>query len=320
MVSAEVELEILRRFGADTPTVSELESNENRVLSYVGPSGHCVLRVSDAGRRSCEEVIAELDWIEFLAAGGVSVARPVPALDGSRVVVSADGSWVASAYEFVQGTHLEQSACPDRILDAWGRLLGRMHVFAKTYGRISGAIGRPRWEEDDQIAYERYLPTGNEDVAEAARLLIARIHSFSTSPEEFGLIHSDLHLRNLLVDGDGVTAVDFDECCLGWFAQDIATSLYYFVRRIPTDDARSAVANRFLRVFLSGYRTQAPLDSTSFAHLTDFVLLRHLVTYVAAFRPVPKAPVTDPLLLQVVREELVGARSLMTLPSYAEVG
>ena len=52
-----------------------------------------------------------------------------------------------------------------------------------------------------------------------------RLHAYGTDIDRFGLIHADMRLGNLLVDGERVTLLDFDDCGFGWFLYDLAASL-----------------------------------------------------------------------------------------------
>ena len=41
----------------------------------------------------------------------------------------------------------------------------------------------------------------------------------------YSLIHADMHPGNILVDGDRLTVIDFDDTGFGWHQYDIATAL-----------------------------------------------------------------------------------------------
>ena len=42
------------------------------------------------------------------------------------------------------------------------------------------------------------------------------------------MIHADLRLANLLVDGDRLGIIDFDDCGFGWFGYDFAAAVSFF--------------------------------------------------------------------------------------------
>ena len=42
------------------------------------------------------------------------------------------------------------------------------------------------------------------------------------------MIHGDLRLANLLVDGETTKVIDFDDCGFGWLMYDCATTVSFF--------------------------------------------------------------------------------------------
>ena len=43
-------------------------------------------------------------------------------------------------------------------------------------------------------------------------------------PAVYSMIHADMHPGNVLVDGDRLTVIDFDDAAWGWHAYDIAVA------------------------------------------------------------------------------------------------
>ena len=67
-----------------------------------------------------------------------------------------------------------------------------------------------------------------ERVAEVAERVRAGLAAYGTAPDRFGLIHADMRLANVLVDGEAVTLIDFDDSGEGWFAYDFAAAVSFF--------------------------------------------------------------------------------------------
>jgi Ser/Thr protein kinase RdoA (MazF antagonist) len=89
----------------------------------------------------------------------------------------------------------------------------------------------------------------------------------------FGLVHADLRLANLLVDGTGddrtITVIDFDDCGFGWYFYDFGTAVSFFEDDPAVPEWQDAWA--------AGYRTRRPLPASDEAMLPSFVLLRRLL-------------------------------------------
>ena len=59
-------------------------------------------------------------------------------------------------------------------------------------------------------------------------LIGRRLAAFGKGHDRFGLIHCDLRLANLLIDGKTVKVIDFDDCGFGWYMYDAATPISFY--------------------------------------------------------------------------------------------
>ena len=96
-----------------------------------------------------------------------------------------------------------------------------------------------------------------------------RLAAYGKSPQRFGLAHCDMRLANLLVDGDDVRAIDFDDCGFSWFMYDFATTVSFFEDHPMVPELREA--------WIEGYRSVAELPADDEAELDTFVMLRRLL-------------------------------------------
>jgi Ser/Thr protein kinase RdoA (MazF antagonist) len=133
------------------------------------------------------------------------------------------------------------------------------------YEHTLGAAGHwGRWQDG--------LGMGREERAQLERLdaaIAARLRTYGQSAERFGLVHADIRLANLLVDGAHVRVIDFDDCGLAWFMYDFATTVSFVEDHPRVPELRDA--------WVEGYRSVAPLDAEDEAELDTFVMLRRLL-------------------------------------------
>jgi len=110
---------------------------------------------------------------------------------------------------------------------------------------------------------------GEALLARATDRLAAKLNAYGTGPEVFGLIHADLRLANLMVDGDTLTAIDFDDCGFGWWAYDLAAALSFYETdpRLPDLIAR----------WVDGYTRIAPLPAEDRAMIPSLIFLRRVL-------------------------------------------
>src|SRR5207302_8887098 len=137
--------------------------------------------------------------------------------------------------------------------------------FAWTYDTTLGAHGHwGRWQDG--------LGMGRAELDVLGRLdstLCRRLARYGRSPERFGLVHADIRLANLLVDGDHVRVIDFDDCGFSWFMYDFATTVSFIEDHPDVPELKDA--------WVEGYRSVAPLAAADEAELDTFVMFRRLL-------------------------------------------
>ncbi len=84
--------------------------------------------------------------------------------------------------------------------------------------------------------------------------------------QTFSVIHADLHAGNVLVDGDRLTVIDFDDSGFGWHHYDAAVALFHFQAR----DEFATIQRGFVR----GYRTKRHIYDDALALIPMFLMIR----------------------------------------------
>ena len=54
-------------------------------------------------------------------------------------------------------------------------------------------------------------PEAENILSEVSRIVKRRLERYGTNENNFGLIHADLRLANLLIEGDQIKVIDFDD-------------------------------------------------------------------------------------------------------------
>jgi Ser/Thr protein kinase RdoA (MazF antagonist) len=105
--------------------------------------------------------------------------------------------------------------------------------------------------------------------ARAVDLIRRRLEKFGKGPERFGLIHCDMRLANLLIDGAQVKVIDFDDCGFSWHLYDAATAVSFF--------EHEAHVPELMRAWVTGYRKVHRLAPEEEAEIPTFVMLRRMI-------------------------------------------
>jgi Ser/Thr protein kinase RdoA (MazF antagonist) len=279
--------------------ISLLNLSENATFALSDPRSRreLVLRVHRIGYSSADEIRSELAWISALRRDGVvETAAPIPGSDGELVhtLLSPAGGPSRHAVAFERLAGQEPDAGKDAV--QWfarlGELTARMHRHARSWTLPHG-FQRKRWDMDAMVGPNGYwgpwragigLEQPGIAVLEQALLFIQRrIERFGVGPARFGLVHADLRLANLLVDGAHLRVIDFDDCGFSWFVYDFATAVS-FIEHEP-------IVPDLLQAWLRGYRNVAPLEAQETAEIPSFVVLRRilLTAWLASHSEIPFA-------------------------------
>jgi Ser/Thr protein kinase RdoA (MazF antagonist) len=276
-------------------TLTLLNLSENTVFLAEEAGRRLVLRVHRPGYHSDREIASELAWIAALRAARVlETPAPIPGTDGAllrRLPLGTETRMVV-AFDWVPG----RSPDPQEDLTGWFHTLGtvtaRLHAHARDWTPPPGFI-RKRWTVETMLGPHahwgdwRQAPgldaAGTALLARAAAALTDVMARYGMAAERFGLIHGDLRLANLLVDGDRLRVIDFDDCGFGWFMYDFAAAVSFF-EHAPSLPALTAA-------WTEGYAAAAPLAAEDRAVLPALVLLRRmlLLAWVASHRETPTA-------------------------------
>jgi len=266
-----------------------------------------ILRIHRVGYSSPEEIRSELAWIQALRAETqIATAAPLAGRDGDLVQTLASPSGRtarhAVVFERLPGSEPKLASGPSAVAEsdpaaaAWfaelGSLTAILHGHARRWRRPA-TFRRKRWDIEATIGASGHwgpwraaigLDAAGTAVLERAIAQVrARLGAYGMSDDRFGLVHADLRLANLLVDGPTLRVIDFDDCGFSWFIYDFAAAVSFI--------EHEAVVPALLEAWLGGYRAVAPLPDGARAELSTVVILRRILlcAWLASHAEVPFA-------------------------------
>ncbi|HNS03157.1 MAG TPA: phosphotransferase [Anaerolineae bacterium] len=276
--------EAMRRYAITDDQIRPLDAFESFIYEFERDAHAYILRIGHSLRRSESLILGEVDWINYLADGGVSVARAIPSEASKLVELIEDqsgGAFIATAFVKAQGQAPWDLWTP-QLYETYGETIGRMHTLSKSYQPGQVAWQRPDWDHEMFEFVERYLPESESIAKKKYKDLCAHVNTLARDRESYGLTHQDAHGSNLFVDARGqITLFDFDECAYNWFINDIAVVLFYIVQ--GAEDGR-AFTQEFMEHFLRGYGQACRLDSSWLKEIPSFLKLREIELYAVVHR------------------------------------
>jgi Ser/Thr protein kinase RdoA (MazF antagonist) len=280
----------LRSFPIQPGEITLVSLSENvtfRVIDMQDGNAY-VLRLHRPGYHTLDELNSERMWTRALGGAGIAVPTPVAACDGRdfvRVFIpSTSEHRYAGMTRWTEGELLADvlSRTNDGgVIEGYfarlGSIVAAMHNQASAWPQPAsftrhaldsdGLMGDapfwgPFWTHPALSQDERTLLL---DTRGRIRGALAR---YGRHPSSYGLIHADLHPGNVLVAGDELLVIDFDDAGFGWHLYDVAVALARY-RAAP---AFAAIQ----RAFVEGYRARRDLPAEALALLPMFLLIRSL--------------------------------------------
>lgn len=268
------------------PTCRLLNLSENATYAVEGAANgrRYALRIHRDGYHGRDAIESELAWEMALRRDGVVITpNPIQGHDGVLIQVGTHATMTRPRFMvlFDWETGVEPGIGDDLAgpFETLGAVTARMHLHARTWPRPAG-FTRLTWDFETSLGeaaphWGRWRDGMGMDPAKAALfqrtvdLIGRRLDAYGKGADRFGLIHCDLRLANLLIDGPEVKVIDFDDMGFGWFMYDAATpvSFYEHEPQVPS----------LIDAWVRGYRRVAPLSPADEAEIPTFVMLRRLL-------------------------------------------
>lgn len=294
--------------------------SENMTYLVEAPGGRrSILRVHRENHHARPAIESELAWAQALdRAGAVRTPRVIPGRDGEAIqqVMTPESPHPRHLvmFEFLPGRHPD----PDEDLVApfgeLGEIAARAHVHARSWVRPEG-FTRLVWNLETVFGAAPIwgdwraapnLTRGGREILERVEIRVTdRLTAFGQSESRYGLIHADMRLANLLIDGTSPRLIDFDDCGISWFLYDFAAGISFM------EDHPQVPALK--RAWLEGYRRVTPLPPEDEAEMESLIMLRRmaLLAWIGSHLEAPEPQAMAPHFARVSAElgEIYLARS-----------
>lgn len=280
----------LHEWGIGTAELELLKYRENAVYAITtDKSEKYALRVHRYNYHSDAELESELTWMKALNEAGIYTPAVIPALDNALFKsVQSDSvpeprqcdllSWVDGE----QLGSVEQGVAGDdaALLQSYhqvGELAARIHNQANAW-KLPAGFTRHAWNLEGLVGeapvWGRFWelpalsPEQQEIILRARELVRKRLIDFGSASDRYSLIHADLIPENLMLSGDTVMLIDFDDSGFGWHLFELATSLFFLMHDDRIDEISAAT--------VQGYRKHRALPDEHLEMLPVFFLARGL--------------------------------------------
>jgi Ser/Thr protein kinase RdoA (MazF antagonist) len=242
-----------------------------------------VLRVHRYGYNSSAAIQSELAWMQALRRDqNMFTPSPMVGANGSllqHAVVNIDPNIPAQymvLFEFEAGDEPSEDDDLNSSFEELGRLAAKTHHHVQTWIPPSG-FERLQWTEKTILDADglwgdwRKAPLMQDHFdkyEQLDQLLRKRLSYFGKGPERYGLIHADMRLANLLVNGEQTKLIDFDDCGFCWYLYDFAAAISFIEDSPKVPELRTS--------WLKGYREIKTLSPEDEAEIDTMIMLRRM--------------------------------------------
>jgi len=268
-----------------------------------------VLRISFRKDRTLPLLKAEAHFLEYLKANKVPVSYPILSAKGTYVepILMDDLTFYAMLFTKVKGFSMPEKnyqyrkGVPiDEYYFNFGKTIGMIHRHTGHYTPLNRMTMRAEFIPNLDIKLlSNYLPQVYKAPAtpHSKGVLIETkfmnlINETKRLPKDakcYGLIHTDFHDENFLVNNDNgiLTIFDFDDAAYCWFMYDIAnawTKGMNMFKYETTIEKRKAKMDEWYEKIMGGYSTEHTLSKYWLTKLELFIKIVEMEDLINIFQ------------------------------------
>ena len=278
----------LKNWGIEGATIELLKHRENSVFSVTTTTGErFALRIHRYQYHSDDALRSELQWMTAINDAGVSTPQAVPTREGNLFkVVQVDAvpeprqcdllTWVegeplGAIEEDREETTKELSAKYEVV----GEMAALVHNQAAEW-ELPPGFQRHSWDVEGLVGENPFwgrflelpaLSDEQRELLQRARERVAEVLTeFGQGSDRYSMIHADFLPENLMVKGDDIQLIDFDDSGFGWHLFEFATSLFFDLGEDHFDEVFAAMVR--------GYRKHRDLPDAHLELMPVFFMAR----------------------------------------------
>lgn len=259
-----------------------LNHSENHTFLFSAPNGRAyTLRVHRPDYQNAASIESELAWVRALRRDtDLPIPDAIPGANGALLqqFTPRDGlTRHVVLFDFIAGHEPSPQSNLVDLFAVLGDYAARLHLHAIDWQRPPG-FTRQAWsaatilDADGLWGDWRVTPGVTSEVRDvldrACLALKQRLADYGDGAERYGLIHADMRLGNLLVDGDAVSLIDFDDCGFCWFTYDFAAAISFYETHKAVPALKAA--------WLESYQARRRLDPQDIAAVDSMIMLRRM--------------------------------------------
>ena len=261
--------------------ISLLKYSENYTFLIELENEKRILRVNRPNYHTLEELNSEVVWMDMLSAETDLILPEIIVGKNNELIKSFQSensgiTYYCSLFSFMSGTIVKNINKAELLkkMAGIGEITSKLHSyvinnnvnlkrFEWNYETLFGDGARwGDWREFKGLTLDNF-----STIKKCLFISKNRLESFGKGTRKYGLIHSDLHLSNIITDGNILKVIDFDDCGYSWYLYDLGCSLVEY----------SDGLEELIQAWIVGYEKIKTLTIEEKAELPTFILMRRIV-------------------------------------------
>lgn len=260
--------------------VTKIEAVTNEMYKCMTKQGDYFARVTNY--KTYEEQLEEVTYTDFLYQEGLGVPQIITSIHGNLVEkIIVDKELFVVLYKAAPGIHLPRSEWNASIFKKLGQEIGKLHRISQTFESMEPIKYINDWHDNEEYFFLNYIPKEESIIREIAQDVLSAIKELPKSPSNYGLIHGDVWLENVLVEKNlNVTMIDFQDCEKHFYVFDLVVPIYSaleysFAGNGNIMDYRNAITE----AIIEGYREEYEISQDMIDKLPLFMKLKEIFEY-----------------------------------------
>lgn len=271
--------QVLARYRLTGANATPLSSYNNQVYCVeTNDQQRFSLRICGFPNMKPRAMTDEMAWLDFVAQRDPQLApRPIANDRGEFVTVTATpaGERLSCLFAWIEGRELRGAATP-AALHKMGQSAAALHTIARAFpfpDATSDFRSDYRYDQSLIVSHRDWMEKHRDQIGAAQVTLldraidyvVAALEQLGTTRSNYGVIHADLHLGNVLVQDGKIAIMDFEQVGRGHYLYDL-TVLWTELQDEPTD------FTPLWQSFVAGYAEVADLPFTHEEELNPFMV------------------------------------------------
>lgn len=281
--------EVVKQYPITVRAIDFIKYGANTIFRVIDTqSKSYMLRIHPAQYHSKEAILEEMNWLHhILKTTDIPVPKPVCTNDDQYVMKHQHPTLSEARYcdvfEWLPGKRKWKS-----IDSKYAFNLGDLIAQLQKNGQDMTINHRHYWSADGLVCADKAkfynvenlsdVTTKEQKTITEARRFVYRTlkHYEELHKDKMGLIHGDMQPNNILVHKNQYAVIDFDDCGVGLYGDDLATALFAFEYVSEGDKSKNFFELK--DALFKGYSEHMPLTQEDINLSPYFLLARKLTT------------------------------------------